>query len=84
MAIEIGGIGLTNAGPTAIRARRAEETLRGQAPDEKVLAAAAAAAAAAAQPVSDLRGPAEYKRDIVRVLTQRALRKAVARATGGA
>src|SRR2546427_10310632 len=78
------GIGLTNAGPTAIRARRAEDTLRGQAPDPKAIAAAAAAAAAEAQPVSDLRGPAEYKRDIVRVLTQRALRKAVARATGGA
>jgi len=78
------GIGLTNAGPTAIRARRAEETLRGQAPDEKAIAAAGAAAAAEAQPVSDLRGPAEYKRDIIRVLTQRALRKAVIRATGGA
>src|SRR5437870_12173376 len=82
--ISSAGIGLTNAGPTAIRARRAEETLRGQAPDPKAIAAAAAAAAAEAQPVSDLRGPAEYKRDIVRVLTQRALRKAVARATGGA
>jgi len=82
--ISSAGIGLTNAGPTAIRARRAEETLRGQTPDEKVIAAAAAAAAAVAQPVSDLRGPAEYKRDVVRVLTQRALRKAVARAMGGA
>ena len=82
--ISSAGIGLTNAGATAIRARRAEETLRGQTPDEKVIAAAAAAAAAVAQPVSDLRGPAEYKRDVVRVLTQRALRKAVARAMGGA
>ena len=82
--ISSAGIGLTNAGATAIRARRAEETLRGQTPDEKVIAAAAAAAAAAAEPVSDLRGPAEYKRDVVRVLTQLALRKAVARAMGGA
>jgi carbon-monoxide dehydrogenase medium subunit len=78
------GIGMTNAGPTAIRARRAEETLRGQAPDEKTIAAAAAAAAAEAQPVSDLRGPAEYKRDMFRVLTQRALRRAIERAKGGA
>ena len=37
-----------------------------------------------AQPISDLRGPADYKRDVVRVLTQRAIRKAIARATGGA
>jgi aerobic carbon-monoxide dehydrogenase medium subunit len=78
------GIGLTNVGTTALRARDAEEGLRGQMPDEKTIGAAAAAAAGAAQPVSDLRGPAEYKRDVVRVLTQRAIKKAVARATGGA
>jgi carbon-monoxide dehydrogenase medium subunit len=77
------GIGLTNVGPTAIRARRAEEALRGRVPDDKAIAAAADAAAAEAQPVSDLRGPVEYKRDLVRVLTTRALRRAVARAKGG-
>lgn len=77
------GIGLTNVGPTAIRARRAEEALRGRAPDEKAIAAAAEAAAADSQPVADLRGPVEYKRDVVRVLTTRALRRAVARAKGG-
>ena len=77
------GIGLTNVGPTAIRAGKAEEALRGRAPDEKAITQAAAAAAAAAQPASDSRGPADYKRDVVRVLTARALRKAVARAKGG-
>ena len=82
--ISSAGIGLTNVGTTVIRARDAEEALRGQMPDEKSIAAAAAAAAKAAQPVSDLRGPAEYKRDVVRVLTQRAIAKAVARAKGGA
>ncbi len=81
--IAAASIGLTNVGLTAIRARNAEEKLRGQAPDDKALAAAGAAAAAESQPVSDLRGPAEYKRDVVRVLTQRAIRKAVARAKGG-
>jgi carbon-monoxide dehydrogenase medium subunit len=82
--ISSAGIGLTNVGITAIRARDAEEALRGQMPDDKSIAAAAAAAARAAQPVSDLRGPADYKRDVVRVLTQRAIGKAVARAKGGA
>ena len=77
------GIGVTNAGPTAIRARKAEEILRGQATDDKTIAAAAAAAAGESKPWSDLRGPAEYKLDVIRVLTQRAIRKAVARATGG-
>ena len=81
--IAAASIGLTNVGLTAIRARRAEETLRGQAPDDKALAAAGVAAASESQPVSDLRGPADYKRDVVRVLTQRAIRKAVARAKGG-
>ncbi|MDQ2912391.1 MAG: xanthine dehydrogenase family protein subunit M [Chloroflexota bacterium] len=75
-------IGLTNAAPTPIRARKAEEALRGQSPDGKALAAAGAAAAAESKPWTDLRGPEEYKRDMIRVLTQRAIRKAVARATG--
>ena len=78
------GIGLTNAGPTAIRAGRAEDALVGQMPDEKTIAQAASRAAAAAEPVSDLRGPAEYKKDVFRVLTRRAIVKAIARAKGGA
>ncbi|OLC56236.1 MAG: carbon monoxide dehydrogenase [Chloroflexi bacterium 13_1_40CM_4_68_4] len=77
------GIGLTNVGPTAIRARRAEGALRGRSPDDPAFTAAAEAAAAESQPVSDLRGPADYKRDVVRVLTMRALRRAAARAKGG-
>ncbi len=81
--VKSAGIGLTNVGSTAIRAKKAEAALVGHAPDEKAIAAAAAAAAAESQPTGDLRGPAEYKRDIVRVLTARALRRAVARAKGG-
>lgn len=81
--VRAAGIGLTNVGPTAIRARRAEDALRGRAPDNEAIAAAAEAAAAEAQPVSDLRGPVEYKRDLVRVLTARSLRRAVTRAKGG-
>jgi aerobic carbon-monoxide dehydrogenase medium subunit len=78
------GIGLTNAGPTAIRAGRAEDVLTGQMPDDKTIAEAASRAAAAAEPVSDLRGPAEYKKDVFRVLTRRAIQQAIARAKGGA
>jgi len=78
------GIGLTNAGPTAIRAGRSEDVLTGQMPDDKTIAEAASRAAAAAEPVSDLRGPAEYKKDVFRVLTRRAIVKAIARAKGGA
>jgi len=77
------GIGLTNVGPTAIRATRAEESLRGKRPDEGALAQAGRLAAEASEPETDFRGPAEYKRDLVRVLTVRALRQALARAGGG-
>jgi carbon-monoxide dehydrogenase medium subunit len=78
------GIGLCNVGPTSLRARRAEEALRGQVPDDGSIGRAAQAAAQECDPVSDLRGPAEYKRDMVRVLAERALRRALERARGGA
>ena len=77
------GIGLTNVGPTPIKARDAEKSLLGKPLDEAAIHQAADLAAAAAHPASDLRGPAEYKRDMVRTLTVRALRKAHARATEG-
>jgi len=74
------GIGLTNVGPTPIKAEKAEGALRGVRPDEGTIRRAAELAAGAAQPSADLRGPVEYKVDLVRVLTARALRKAVERA----
>jgi carbon-monoxide dehydrogenase medium subunit len=81
-ACEQVGLGLTNVGLTPIKATQAEQALRGQRPDEAAIAAAARLAAEAAQPAEDLRGPVEYKRDLVRVLTARALRRAVQRAQG--
>ncbi|HET9983109.1 MAG TPA: xanthine dehydrogenase family protein subunit M [Longimicrobiales bacterium] len=78
--VERAGIGLTNVGPMPIRARQAEARLAGQRPDDAVLKDAARLAAADAQPVSDRRGSADYKRDVVRVLAYRALRRAVERA----
>jgi carbon-monoxide dehydrogenase medium subunit len=77
------GIGLTNVGPTPIKATRAEEFLRGKRPEAAAIKQAAQLAAEASQPASNLRGPAEYKRDLVRVLTARALTRAFERAGGG-
>src|SRR5881628_1204288 len=77
------GIGLTNVGSMPIKAAAAEAALKGKRPDEATIKRAADLAAQAAQPAADLRGPAEYKKDLVRVLTARALRKAVERAGGG-
>jgi carbon-monoxide dehydrogenase medium subunit len=75
-------IGLTNVSPTPLRATNAEQALVGQTVTEDVLEAAGQAAAAECQPSKDLRGSVDYKRDITRVLTKRAIRKAVARAKG--
>jgi len=76
------GIGLTNVGPTPIKATRAEKALEGKAAEEKNIQEAARIASEEAQPVDDLRGSADYKRSLIRVLTARALQKAVARAKG--
>ena len=81
--VSYAGIGLTNVGPVPIKARDAEHSLLGKPLDDASIHQAADLAAAAAQPTSDTRGPAEYKRDMVRTLAVRALRKARARATGG-
>jgi len=76
------GIGLTNVGLTPIKATQAEAALKGKRPDAATIKQAAELAAAAAQPSDDLRGSAEYKKDLVRVLTARALRRAIERAEG--
>jgi aerobic carbon-monoxide dehydrogenase medium subunit len=78
------GIGLTNVGPAPIKAWAAEQVLHGAVLDEATIRLAADLAAAASQPNSDTRGPAEYKRAMVHTLCTRALKKALARATGGA
>jgi carbon-monoxide dehydrogenase medium subunit len=81
--VSYAGIGLTNVGPVPIKARDAEQSLLGKSLDDASIHQAADLAAAAAQPVSDARGPADYKRDMVRTLTVRSLRKALSRAAGG-
>jgi len=76
------GIGLTNAGPTPIEATAAEGSLRGRQPDAAAIAEAARLAADATSPSADRRGSVEYKRDMARVLTGRAVTRAVERAGG--
>jgi carbon-monoxide dehydrogenase medium subunit len=81
--VSYAGMGLTNVGPVPIKARDAEQYLLGKTLDDASIHQTADLAAAAAQPSSDTRGPAEYKRAMVRTLAVRALRKASARAKGG-
>lgn len=76
------GIGLTAVGAPHFCAPEAEERLRGGPAGEGELTAAAERAAQACNPQTDQRGPADYKRHLVRELTLRSLRRAVARARG--
>jgi carbon-monoxide dehydrogenase medium subunit len=75
-------IGLFGVDATALRAAEAEALLRGQRPDEALFARAGEAAALAIEePLSDIHASAEFRRDLARVLTQRALSEAAGRAT---
>lgn len=72
-------IGLTNVSPVPMRARNAEQALVGQVVTDAVLEAVGQAAAAECDPSPDLRGSVDYKRDLTRVLTKRAIRRAMER-----
>jgi carbon-monoxide dehydrogenase medium subunit len=63
--------------PTPIRARKAEEVLRGRKLNEELIEKAAQAAADESRPISNVRASAGYRRDMVRVLTRRALEQAM-------
>jgi carbon-monoxide dehydrogenase medium subunit len=74
------GVGLTNVGPTPVKARKAEEFLRGKKLDETNINETAQLAADESEPSPDLRGPVEYKKGLVKELTKRALSRALERA----
>ena len=63
--------------PTPIRARKAEDIIKGKAVNEELIEKAAQVAAEEAKPISDVRGSAGYRKDMVRVLTNRAIRQVV-------
>jgi aerobic carbon-monoxide dehydrogenase medium subunit len=77
------GIGLTNVGATPIKAKKAEEALRGKKIDGEAIKRAAQLASEESEPKEDLRGSEAYKRDLVRVLAARAVNRALERARGG-
>ena len=68
---------LASAAPTVMRAKGAEEFLRGKKISDELLTEAGAMAAAESRPRDSIRGSAEYRRNLVEVLTKRALRKAI-------
>ena len=64
--------------PTPIRARMAEEILKGKKPDEVLINQCARAAVSDSQCISDVRASAEYRREMVEVFTRRALKEVMA------
>lgn len=62
---------------TPVRAKKAEEFLKGKTVSSELLAEAGIIASQECAPISDIRASAEYRRDLVRVFTKRALRKAI-------
>jgi carbon-monoxide dehydrogenase medium subunit len=72
------GIGLTGVGATNIKATAAEQALVGNTISDELITEAARLAAEASDPRTDVRGTAEYKRDVVRIYVERGLRSAAA------
>jgi carbon-monoxide dehydrogenase medium subunit len=72
-------IALTNVGPTPLKARAAEDSLRGKALTDASMAAAAGLAISICDPTPDQRGDAEYKKAMAGEMTRRALSTARSR-----
>ena len=75
-------IGITGAGANAVRATAVEDALRGRPLDEATVAAACAAADQGIDLLDDLHASADYRRQVVRGLTRRAVLAAATRASG--
>jgi len=73
-------VGMTGLGAKAFRAKAVENALNGKAPDAKALADAAVHAADGIDPLFDIHASADFRAELARVYTRRALESAVARA----
>jgi CO/xanthine dehydrogenase FAD-binding subunit len=76
-------IALSGVASTPVRARDAEAVLSGQKITPELIMQASALVPDATDPESDYHASAEYRRDMSRVLSQRSLTEALARAQGG-
>jgi len=76
-------IAVGGAEPHARRIGEAERALAGQAPGPAAFAAAAETAAQAIDPMEDVNNTAQYRRDLVRAMTRRALERAARDDAGG-
>jgi carbon-monoxide dehydrogenase medium subunit len=75
-------IALAAVAPTPMFAKEASQWLAGQPATEEAFAQAGELAKKAARPISDKRGPVEYRTHLVGVLVKRTLATAVQRTSG--
>ena len=76
-AVKEARIVLGAVSPTPVRAKKAEEFLKDKKISDELLAEAGVIASGECKPITDVRASAEYRKDMVRVFTRRALRKAI-------
>lgn len=81
-AYEEARIALGGVAPTPIRARKAEEVLKGEKLGDGVVQEAAETAATEIRPIDDVRSTAEYRKELSKVLVRRAIRLSQERAQG--
>ena len=70
-------VALNSVAPVILRAKRAEEVLRGKQITDELLREMGEVASAEVNPTDDMRGSPDYKRDLVKVLVPRAARQAL-------
>ncbi|MFC2025497.1 FAD binding domain-containing protein [Chloroflexota bacterium] len=76
-------IALGSVAPTPIRARKAEALIQGHQLDDERLHEVGLSAAQEASPIDDIRGSAEYRRKMIAVLVEKALRQSVLQTQAG-
>jgi aerobic carbon-monoxide dehydrogenase medium subunit len=81
-AISKAGIALTSVHPYNLKVTQAEQLLVGSQPSDELFSEAAEIAAGACSPTSDVRGSVAYKRNVVKVFTERGLAASLAGAQG--
>lgn len=72
-------IAMAAVAPRPLRARKAEDMLKGRVLSDEAVAAAAQVAASESSPIDDVRGDAWYRRELVEVLVRRAIMKSLDR-----
>ena len=70
-------IALGAVAPTPLRAKRAEDAIKGQRFGDEIIERAAQLAAEESRTIDDVRASAEYRREMVKVLVRRAIKQAM-------